>query len=244
MPRCSNQRCYHIAPTQLALICKAKEFADIRLRVGDKRILNALNGASEKRSSESEALAPKIRYPSEEFKGKIKSPEMKINWCDRQRLMKSGSPLPLCSLIQATLGNLKIDDFSLNHDVQQIFRTAPRLAQCLLESLLPRADLDYSTLLNASLLAKCLCARLWWDDPGVARQLGKIGALVNQPTRRVNLFATGPQISNRLVAAGYTSFKQISEAAPQALELATGRNSPFGINVSLLPKCFSRSHHS
>ena len=113
---------------------------------------------------------------------------------------------------------------------QQIFRSAPRLAQCLLEVLVVNPSVDYPTLLNATTLAKCLRARLWWDDNHVAKQLDKVGEWQNTSFVSNDPLA-GQQISTKLVAAGYVSFNKIANASPIDLEIAAARNSPFGMNV-------------
>lgn len=70
--------------------------------------------------------------------GKIKTTDMKVNWCVSLlsvpvwavllalTLMSAAS----CSLIQATLGCLPVQDFALNQDTQKIFRVVTRLSKC------------------------------------------------------------------------------------------------------------------
>ena len=93
----------------LAALCRAKEFDEYRLRVNEKRTLNALNTAK----------GSALRFP---FKGKIKSTEMKISvliqvpalWLQVSELMYS------FRLAQAALGGDKIDDWSLNQDISRL----------------------------------------------------------------------------------------------------------------------------
>ncbi|XP_048584395.1 probable ATP-dependent DNA helicase HFM1 isoform X2 [Nematostella vectensis] len=93
------------------LLSKCKEFADVKLRVSEKRILNTLNKDKHKAT---------VRFP---VNGKIKTTDQKIN-----------------CLIQATLGCLPITEFSLNQDVTKIFRSGQRVTRCLMELLMLRGD--------------------------------------------------------------------------------------------------------
>ncbi|CAI8023474.1 Probable ATP-dependent DNA helicase HFM1 [Geodia barretti] len=93
------------------------------------------------------------------MEGKIKSKDMKVN-----------------CLLQAALGSLPVQEFSLNQDTQKIFRSASRLSKCLLE--LKMLGAGFQSLLNSVLLHKCIQARLWENSKHVARQLDKIGTLL------------------------------------------------------------------
>ena len=176
----------------LSLISEVKEFDDVKLRISEKKVLNSLNRDKHR---------PTIRYP---IKGKIKSTAMKVN-----------------CLIQATLGCLSFQDFTLSQDVQRLFRSAYRITRCLLEVQLLRED--FAAVHHSATLHQCVNARLWLDSHYVSKQLEKVG----------------PTISTSLVQAGLTSFKKILDTNPRQLELIANRHPPFGTHlinsVSSLP---------
>jgi ATP-dependent DNA helicase HFM1/MER3 len=161
--------------------------------MSEKRVLNTLNKDKNRAT---------IRFP---MTGKIKSKDMKVN-----------------CLLQATLGCLPVQEFSLNQDTQKIFRSASRLSKCLME--LRMLGGGFTALLNSVLLHKCIQARLWENSKYVARQLEKIGLT----------------ISTTLVNAGLTTFDKIHAINPRELELVVNRHPPFGTQirdtVSRLPK--------
>ncbi|NXT48581.1 HFM1 helicase, partial [Pluvianellus socialis] len=82
----------------IKMISNCAEFLDVKLRTNEKKILNSLNKDKEKIT---------IRFPME---GKIKTREMKIN-----------------CLIQAQLGCIPIQDFTLTQDTGRIFRNGLRV---------------------------------------------------------------------------------------------------------------------
>ncbi|NXK83523.1 HFM1 helicase, partial [Amazona guildingii] len=82
----------------ITMISNCTEFLDVKLRTNEKKILNALNKDKDKIT---------IRFPME---GKIKTREMKIN-----------------CLIQAQLGCIPIQDFTLTQDTGRIFRNGLRV---------------------------------------------------------------------------------------------------------------------
>ncbi|NXP81459.1 HFM1 helicase, partial [Ramphastos sulfuratus] len=82
----------------ITMISNCAEFLDIKLRTNEKKILNTLNKDKDKIS---------IRFPME---GKIKTREMKIN-----------------CLIQAHLGCIPVQDFTLTQDTGRIFRNGLRV---------------------------------------------------------------------------------------------------------------------
>ena len=82
------------------------------------------------------------RYP---MNGKIKTADMKVNWCVSACMCVQPATYIFCavvltlpcpassrvrSLIQATLGCLPVQDFALNQDTQKIFRAVTRLSKC------------------------------------------------------------------------------------------------------------------
>ncbi|NXG63505.1 HFM1 helicase, partial [Hemiprocne comata] len=82
----------------ITMISNCTEFLDVKLRTNEKKILNTLNKDKDKIT---------IRFPME---GKIKTREMKIN-----------------CLIQAQLGCIPIQDFTLTQDTGRIFRNGIRV---------------------------------------------------------------------------------------------------------------------
>ncbi|NWX24227.1 HFM1 helicase, partial [Aegotheles bennettii] len=82
----------------ITMISNCTEFLDVKLRTNEKKILNTLNKDKDKIT---------IRFPMD---GKIKTREMKIN-----------------CLIQAQLGSIPIQDFTLTQDTGRIFRNGLRV---------------------------------------------------------------------------------------------------------------------
>ncbi|NXD78239.1 HFM1 helicase, partial [Halcyon senegalensis] len=82
----------------ITMISNCTEFSDVKLRTNERKILNALNKDKDKIT---------IRFPME---GKIKTREMKIN-----------------CLIQAQLGCIPVQDFTLTQDTGRIFRSGLRV---------------------------------------------------------------------------------------------------------------------
>ncbi|XP_040264677.1 probable ATP-dependent DNA helicase HFM1 [Bufo bufo] len=167
------------------LISTCKEFSDVQLRTSEKKILNSLNKDKNRVT---------IRFPME---GKIKSKEMKVN-----------------CLIQAQLGCLPVQDFSLTQDMAKIFRHGTRVAKYLSEYLALQ-ETKFIAFLNAIILTKCFRCKLWENSLHVSKQLDKIG---------VNL-------ANAMVNAGLTSFKKIEEINARELELIVNRHPPFGNQI-------------
>ncbi|CAG2226282.1 HFM1 [Mytilus edulis] len=156
----------------ITLVADCEEFTEIQLRTNEKKTLNSLNKDKNRIT---------IRFP---IVGKIKTKQMKVN-----------------VLIQAALGCLMVQDFSLQQDTTRIFRAANRISRCLLELLWLRND--FKALLSSVQIMKSFRARLWEDSKYVTKQLDGIG----------------PTLSNALVNAGITSFQKIEDTNPRELEL-------------------------
>ncbi|XP_010009219.1 PREDICTED: probable ATP-dependent DNA helicase HFM1, partial [Nestor notabilis] len=169
----------------ITMISNCTEFLDVKLRTNEKKILNTLNKDKDKIT---------IRFPME---GKIKTREMKIN-----------------CLIQAQLGCIPIQDFTLTQDTGRIFRNGLRVTRWLTD-FLASCKGNFSALLNSSILAKCFRCRLWENSLHVSKQLEKIGV----------------SLSNAMVNAGLTSFKKIEEINARELELILNRHPPFGNQI-------------
>ncbi|XP_054021392.1 probable ATP-dependent DNA helicase HFM1 [Dryobates pubescens] len=169
----------------ITMISSCAEFLDVKLRTNEKKILNNLNKDKDKIS---------IRFPME---GKIKTREMKIN-----------------CLIQAQLGCIPVQDFTLTQDTGRIFRNGLRVTRWLSDYLASCKN-NFSALLNSLILAKCFRCRLWENSLHVSKQLEKIGV----------------SLSNAMVNAGLTSFKKIEDTNARELELILNRHPPFGNQI-------------
>ncbi|XP_060089016.1 probable ATP-dependent DNA helicase HFM1 [Heteronotia binoei] len=184
------KKCFMIKGTEslselVTLLSSCNEFSDIKLRTNEKKILNTLNRDKNKIS---------IRYPMD---GKIKTREMKVN-----------------CLIQAQLGCLPIQDFTLTQDIGKIFRNGIRVTKWLSEFLSSHQN-NFLALLNALILAKCFRCRLWESSLYVSKQLEKIGVT----------------LSNAMMSAGLTSFRKIEDTNARELELILNRHPPFGNQI-------------
>ncbi|KAM4774281.1 putative ATP-dependent DNA helicase HFM1 isoform 4-T4 [Cyanocitta cristata] len=169
----------------ITMISNCTEFVDVKLRTNEKKILNTLNKDKDKTT---------IRFPME---GKIKTREMKVN-----------------CLIQAQLGCIPIQDFTLTQDTGRIFRNGLRVTRWLSDFLASSKN-NFSALLNSLILAKCFRCRLWENSLHVSKQLEKIGV----------------SLSNAMVNAGLTSFKKIEDINARELELILNRHPPFGNQI-------------
>ncbi|XP_006831123.1 PREDICTED: probable ATP-dependent DNA helicase HFM1 [Chrysochloris asiatica] len=169
----------------VTMIASCKEFLDVQLRISEKKTLNILNKDPNRIT---------IRFPME---GKIKTREMKIN-----------------CLIQAHLGCIPIQDFSLTQDTAKIFRNGSRITRWLSDFLAAQEN-NFAVLLNSLILAKCFRCKLWENSLHVSKQLEKIGIT----------------LSNAMVNAGLTSFKKIEETDARELELILSRHPPFGTQI-------------
>ncbi|XP_075013158.1 putative ATP-dependent DNA helicase HFM1 [Calonectris borealis] len=169
----------------ITMISNCTEFLDVKLRTNEKKILNTLNKDKDKIT---------IRFPME---GKIKTREMKIN-----------------CLIQAQLGCIPIQDFTLTQDTGRIFRNGLRVTRWLSDFLASCRN-NFSALLNSLILAKCFRCKLWENSLHVSKQLEKIGV----------------SLSNAMVNAGLTSFKKIEDTNARELELILNRHPPFGNQI-------------
>ncbi|KAM8805354.1 LOW QUALITY PROTEIN: putative ATP-dependent DNA helicase HFM1 [Eudromia elegans] len=169
----------------VTMISSCTEFLDVKLRTNEKKTLNSLNRDKNKIT---------IRFPME---GKIKTREMKVN-----------------CLIQAQLGCIPIQDFTLTQDTGKIFRSGIRVTRWLADFLASRKN-NFSALLNSLILAKCFRCKLWENSLHVSKQLEKIGV----------------SLSNAMVNAGLTSFKKIEDINARELELILNRHPPFGNQI-------------
>ncbi|XP_004402594.1 PREDICTED: probable ATP-dependent DNA helicase HFM1 [Odobenus rosmarus divergens] len=129
----------------VTMIASCKEFADVQLRINEKKTLNTLNKDPNRVT---------IRFPME---GRIKTREMKVN-----------------CLIQAQLGCIPIQDFALTQDTSKIFRNGSRITRWLSEFVAVQ-EKKFAVLLNSLILAKCFRCKLWENSLHISKQLEKIG---------------------------------------------------------------------
>lgn len=174
----------------LNTVTAADEFSDIQLRVQEKSTLNLLN---------KNRNGSVVRFP---FKDRIKTSEMKIS-----------------ILIQAVLGCIEINDFSLNQESIRIVQVAARLSKCLFE--LQNQIPSFNAYVNCLLFTKCLNCKLWENSKFLARQFKNVG----------------PILGNSLANVGITSLPKIIETDPRELELITNKNPPFGSALIELASC-------
>ncbi|GFN76875.1 ATP-dependent DNA helicase mer3 homolog, partial [Plakobranchus ocellatus] len=128
--------------------------------------------------------------------GKIKTKQVKVN-----------------CLIQAQLGCLPIQDFSLSQDMAKIFRVGQRVAKCLMEFMYHGNS--YLVLMHAILVYKAFKTKIWFDSRYVARQLDGIG----------------PTMSLALANAGLSTFQKLEQAHPRDIEVIVNRHPPFGNQI-------------
>ncbi|XP_034873948.1 probable ATP-dependent DNA helicase HFM1 isoform X4 [Mirounga leonina] len=129
----------------VTMIASCKEFADVQLRINEKKTLNTLNKDPNRVT---------IRFPME---GRIKTREMKVN-----------------CLIQAQLGCIPIQDFALTQDTAKIFRNGSRITRWLSDFVAVQ-EKKFAVLLNSLILAKCFRCKLWENSLHISKQLEKIG---------------------------------------------------------------------
>nr|XP_038038676.1 probable ATP-dependent DNA helicase HFM1 isoform X6 [Anas platyrhynchos] len=180
----------------VTMISNCAEFLDVKLRINEKKILNTLNKDKDKIT---------IRFPLE---GKIKTREMKIN-----------------CLIQAQLGCIPLQDFTLTQDTGKIFRNGIRITRWL-SDFLASSKTNFSALLNSVILAKCFRCKLWENSLHVSKQLEKIDLFYCSYG-----IMHGVSLSNAMVNAGLTTFKKIEETNARELELILNRHPPFGNQI-------------
>ncbi|XP_038193954.1 probable ATP-dependent DNA helicase HFM1 isoform X2 [Arvicola amphibius] len=169
----------------ISMIASCNEFLDVQLRTSEKRALNSLNKDPNRIT---------IRFPME---GRIKTREMKVN-----------------CLIQAQLGCIPVQDFTLTQETSKIFRSGSRIVRWL-SDFVTSQEKKFAVLLNSVILAKCFKCKLWENSRHVSKQLDKIGI----------------SLSNTMVNAGLTSFKKIEEANAREIELILSRLPPFGTQI-------------
>eukprot|EP00210_Caulerpa_lentillifera_P006131 g5858.t1 len=146
-------------PDLIHIISNAEEMETIRLRRGEKKILNDINC---RRSN------PNIKYQvldsasPPKTKQRISTPDEKIFVLINDAL--SDSPAE-------TL------DASLRQETIQILKIAESVTQCMTKYYGNKGSLASTA--NAKILSKCVKARLWEDGNGQTKQLPNIGKLLS-----------------------------------------------------------------
>lgn len=118
--------------------------------------------------------------------------------------------MKISCLIQAAFGCHSVQDSSLYQEMLRILRIGERATKCLAKCL--QLQPHHQSLLSAIILTKCFHCKLWENSPYVSRQLERIG----------------PVLSELLVAAGKTSFREIATSNPRDLERILNRTPPMG----------------
>lgn len=120
-------------------------------------------------------------------------------------------------------GDPQTHDLSLNQETNSICSNGCRIAKCMKEYFIYKKS--YRSAINSMLLAKCLDQKLWEISPFLLKQLPGVGIIT----------------AKALKTAGVDSFESLATADARKLEIATGRNYPFGNHIkeslsSLPPK--------
>lgn len=135
----------------LMVLCRCeKEFSAFPLRRNEKRILKLIN----------ESINPSIRYQFNDLKGK----SLKIDSLD----------MKISCLIQAKLGFVDIEDNSLEREAKEIILVARKLCHHLSKYLQTKKmhnDKVFSTILNLTILQKCLSTGLWENSKMLLNQI-------------------------------------------------------------------------
>jgi ATP-dependent DNA helicase HFM1/MER3 len=203
-PTNNNEDNFKTIEDLIILISDSKEFEDVKLRTNEKSILNALNnnGKIPKSKGAQELLDTNPNMIRYKFGGKMKTSRDKVN-----------------TLIQAQLGSININDFSLTQDIFRIFRVGIRISRCLLEflsqNLSSKHNKIYQTFLNAVILNKCFTTKMWHDSVHVFKQFNRIGATLSQT----------------IIAAGIKSFDEMSTLDATQIEAILNKNPPFGNGI-------------
>lgn len=172
----------------LTKICSCNEVVgDIQLRQEDKPSLAALV------SPKGEETA--LKYPMNE----------KVQTKEKKALV----------LIQATFGNLTINEHNLFQESIRLVRNASRVANCLRDVAHLDGNIKYTQLATILTLAQSFAAKLWSDTIYVSKQLENIG----------------PILSRSLAKNGLTTFEALRRANPRNIEIFCNRLPPFGSNV-------------
>ncbi|PWZ28079.1 ATP-dependent DNA helicase MER3 [Zea mays] len=120
-------------------------------------------------------------------------------------------------------GDSLIHDLSLNQETNAICSNGCRIAKCMREYFIYKKN--YRSAINSMILANSLHQKLWESSPFLLKQLPGIGIVT----------------AKALKTAGVYSFETLATADARKIELATGRNYPFGNHIkesmsSLPPK--------
>lgn len=164
----------------LNLLTQSAEFTDFKLRRSDKQTLNELNRSKTRET---------IRF---QMKGKVMTVPAKIS-----------------CLMQAVMGNLPLDDISLNQESFKIMQHGARLSNCLYDYLVIKDKQETSgyfmALLNTAIIRKCFAAKLWENSFYLTKQFKRIG----------------PQLANTLSKSGMTTIDSIINTDPRQIEMVS-----------------------
>ncbi|KAG2449576.1 hypothetical protein HYH02_005109 [Chlamydomonas schloesseri] len=194
----------------LRVIAVAEEFAHIRLRRGEKKVLNDIN----KRVAGDAPI--KFPVPADPPAGGVGS-----------SAARPGPPKPKDRISKATekifiMVNEALSDtlnetldYSMRQELDGVLRVGQRIAAAMIRYFTHRQSLAATA--NALCLAKSLKQRMWDDSKQVARQLPDIGRL----------------LAHRLADSGVVCLRQLAGVDPRRIESITQKAYPFGNNVRM-----------
>lgn len=107
-------------------------------------------------------------------------------------------------------------------DVATVFRHIQRLIRCIADCQISVGD--SVAVMNALLLQRSLQSQAWDDGPMHMRQIPSIGIVAVR----------------KLVNAGIRSIEELEFAEPHHIEMALGRNPPFGLKLLEHVKAFPK----
>lgn len=177
-----------------------KSFSYITPKSNMEDILKLISGSKEfeqillRRSEKKElnSISNKIRFPID----KIQTASDKVN-----------------CLIQSVIGRLKLEEYALTQEANQLLSVGIRILKCLKQYLI---DKKYFLPLKCCLLLiKIFKHKIWENSDLETIQIEKIG----------------PTYASLLAKAGIKTIYEVSQTNPRQLEIILNRNPPFGNEI-------------
>lgn len=177
-----------------------KSFSDITPKSDMNDIIKLISGSKEfeqillRRSEKKElnSLSKKVRFPID----KIQTSSDKVN-----------------CLIQSMTGRLKLEDYALIQEANQLLSVAIRILKCLKQYLIDKKY--FHPLRHCLLLNKVFKHKIWEKGDLETLQIEKIG----------------PTYASLLAKAGIKTIYEVSQTNPRQLEIILNRNPPFGNEI-------------
>nr|AKI32384.1 DNA helicase [Watanabea reniformis] len=163
-------------PDLLSLLARSQEFSGIKLRRGEKKVLNAINKSV--------------------GEGRVRFCVPDPNRSQRPKERIATGPEKIFIMVNDALSNDPSDtlDFSMKQELAQVFKSGARILACMAKLYAHKECLAASA--NALMLQKCLRQRMWDNSRHQCRQLAGVG---RQMTER--LAAAGISTLRELHAA-------------------------------------------